>query len=114
MHVNVTLLLLLLLFFFFFSIYGCANPLSRIFFFFSRQDACATAIAALRETNRFLQEEEPWHKKGDEHTPFRLEVVRVCLEAVYGVAHFLVPFLPTACTRIFEKLGRSEVAARDD
>ncbi|CAM9302739.1 unnamed protein product [Sphacelaria rigidula] len=69
------------------------------------QDACATAIAALRETNRFLQESEPWHKKGDEHAPFRLEVVRVCLDAVYSVAHFLVPFIPTACTRIFEKIG---------
>lgn len=69
------------------------------------QDACAVAMEALRETNKFLQEEEPWMRKTDEDKPRRLESVRVCLEAVYGVAHFLVAFLPTSCTRVFEKLG---------
>lgn len=69
------------------------------------QDACAVAMEALRETNKFLQEEEPWMRKAEEEKPRRLEAVRVCLEAVYGVAHFLVAFLPTACTRLFEKLG---------
>ncbi len=69
------------------------------------KDACAAAMEALRETNKFLQESEPWMRKADEDRPYRLEVVRVCLEAVYCVSHFLVAFLPTACTRVFEKLG---------
>lgn len=62
-------------------------------------------MEALRETNKFLQESEPWMRKGDEDRPYRLECVRVCLEAVYCVTHLLVAFLPTACTRVFEKLG---------
>lgn len=65
------------------------------------------AMEALRETNKFLQEEEPWLRKKEEDKPRRLESVRVCLEALYGVAHLLVAFLPTACTRVFEKIGQS-------
>lgn len=62
-------------------------------------------MEALRETNKFLQEEEPWLRKAEEDKPRRLESVRVCLEALYGVSHLLVAFLPTACTRVFEKIG---------
>ena len=62
-------------------------------------------MEALRETNKFLQEEEPWLRKAEEDKPRRLESVRVCLEALYGVAHLLVAFLPTACTRVFQKIG---------
>lgn len=62
-------------------------------------------MEALRETNKFLQEEEPWMRKSEEDRPRRLEAVRVCLEAIYCVSHLLVAFLPTACTRVFEKLG---------
>ncbi|CAM9485685.1 unnamed protein product, partial [Hapterophycus canaliculatus] len=76
---------------------------------YALQDACAVAMEALRETNKFLQEKEPWMRKADEDRPYRLEVVRVCLEAVFCVSHLLVAFLPTACTRVFEKLGLSPV-----
>lgn len=69
------------------------------------QDACAVAMEALRETNKFLQEEEPWMKKDEKDHPRRIECVRVCLEAVYMVSHILVAFLPTACSRVFQKLG---------
>ncbi|CAM9458655.1 unnamed protein product [Discosporangium mesarthrocarpum] len=80
---------------------------------FMLQDACAIAIAALRDTNKFLQDEEPWKLKGDEHAPRRLEVVRICLEAVYSVIHLLAAFLPTAATRVFEKLGTPPIPIRD-
>lgn len=63
------------------------------------------AMEALRDTNKFLQDEEPWMRKGDEFKTMRLECVRVCLEAVYAVAHLLTAFVPTACSRVFEKLG---------
>lgn len=69
-------------------------------------------MEALRETNKFLQEKEPWMRKADEDRPYRLECVRVCLEAVYCVSHLLVAFLPTACTRVFEKLGESRKGSR--
>lgn len=64
-------------------------------------------MEALRETNKFLQEEEPWMKKDEKDHPRRLECVRVCLEAVYMVSHILVAFLPTACSRVFQKLGET-------
>eukprot|EP00752_Nemacystus_decipiens_P011387 g10117.t1 len=72
---------------------------------YALQDACALTMEALRETNKFLQESEPWMRKADEDRPYRLECVRVCLEAVYCLTHLLVPFVPTAGTRVFEKLG---------
>lgn len=62
-------------------------------------------MEALRETNKFLQESEPWMRKTEEDRPYRLECVRVCLEAVYCLTHLLVAFIPTAGTRVFEKLG---------
>lgn len=73
------------------------------------QDACALTMEALRETNKFLQESEPWMRKTDEDRPYRLECVRVCLEVVYCLTHLLVPFIPTAGTRVFEKLGETEL-----
>lgn len=73
------------------------------------QDACAIAMEALRDTNKFLTEEEPWMHKKPEEKPRNLETVRVCLEAVYGVAHFLVAFIPTSCSRVFEKMGKPVV-----
>lgn len=80
---------------------GCSFLLTR----WCLQDACALTMEALRETNKFLQESEPWMRKAEEDRPYRLECVRVCLEAVYCLTHLLVPFIPIAGTRVFEKLG---------
>lgn len=63
------------------------------------------AMGGVRDTNKFLTEAEPWKLKGEEQAPARQEVVRLTLEAVYVLAHFLAPVMPYAATAIFQKLG---------
>ena len=63
------------------------------------------AIQACRDVNGYLTEEEPWKKKGDEFALQRQIVVRATLEAVYAVAHLLLPFIPTGASEIFKKMN---------
>ncbi|KAG6965731.1 hypothetical protein JG688_00007061 [Phytophthora aleatoria] len=69
---------------------------------FSLQNACIMIINALKDTNKYLTEKEPWHMKENEP---RLVVVRTCLEAIYVLAHYLSPIIPKTTQVIFEKLG---------
>ncbi|KAH7464882.1 hypothetical protein KRP22_012701 [Phytophthora ramorum] len=73
---------------------------------FSLQNACLTIVNALKETNKYLTEKEPWHMKED--AP-RQVVVRTCLEAIYVLAHYLSPITPKTADTIFEKLGTAPV-----
>lgn len=63
------------------------------------------AVQAYRDVNGYLTEKAPWHMKGDEMAMERQVVVRATLEAVYALAHFLVPFIPNGCRAIFEKIN---------
>ncbi|POM79729.1 Methionine-tRNA ligase, partial [Phytophthora palmivora] len=69
---------------------------------FSLQNACIAIVNALKDTNKYLTEKEPWHMKENEP---RLVVVRTCLEAIYVLAHYLSPILPKTSETIFQKLG---------
>lgn len=69
---------------------------------FALQNACIAIVNALKDTNKYLTEKEPWHMKENEP---RLVVVRTCLEAIYVLAHYLSPILPKTTETIFEKLG---------
>lgn len=68
---------------------------------FSLQNACVAIVNALKDTNKYLTEKEPWHMKENEP---RLVVVRTCLEAIYVLAHYLSPIMPQIAEIIFEKL----------
>mmetsp|Transcript_44291 Transcript_44291/g.94279 ORF Transcript_44291/g.94279 Transcript_44291/m.94279 type:complete len:804 (-) Transcript_44291:58-2469(-) len=63
------------------------------------------AIQACRDVNGYLTKEEPWKLKGDEFAEKRREVVRATLEAVYAVAHLLLPFIPKGASEIFKKMN---------
>ncbi|CAH0484565.1 unnamed protein product [Peronospora farinosa] len=69
---------------------------------FSLQNACIAIVNALKDTNKYLTEKEPWHMKEIEP---RLVVVRTCLEAIYVLAHYLMPIIPKTTEAIFQKLG---------
>ncbi len=71
------------------------------------------AIQGFRDVNRYLQEEAPWLKKGDEHTEFRQVVVRASLEAIYALSHLILPYLPVGGAKVFEKLGKEPLALKD-
>ena len=63
------------------------------------------AIKGFRDVNGYLTELAPWHMKGDERADDRKTVVRATLEAVYALAHLLIPFIPKGASKIFEKLN---------
>jgi methionyl-tRNA synthetase len=80
---------------------------------FDLQGGAYAAIQGFRDVNRYLQDEAPWLKKGDEHAEFRQVVVRASLEAIYALTHLLLPFLPVGCKSIYEKLGKEPVSLKD-
>jgi methionyl-tRNA synthetase len=61
-------------------------------------------MEAVRATNRFLTEAEPWKLKGADEAR-RIQIVRTTLEAIYAFTHFLAPVIPYAAQSIFEKLN---------
>ena len=66
------------------------------------------AMEAVRNTNKFLTEAEPWKMKGANEAR-RVAVVRTTLEAIYVCAHFLGPIIPMAAQKIFNKLGTKPI-----
>jgi methionyl-tRNA synthetase len=71
------------------------------------------AIQACRDVNGYLTKEEPWKLKGDEHTEKRQVVVRATLEAVYAVAHLLLPFIPKGASEIMKKMNTEPKSLAD-
>jgi methionyl-tRNA synthetase len=63
------------------------------------------AIQACRDVNGYLTREEPWKLVGDEYAERRRSIVRATLEAVYAVAHLLLPFIPRGASEIFRKMN---------
>ena len=80
---------------------------------FELQGGANVAIQGFRDVNKYLQDEAPWLKKGDEHAEFRQMVVRATLEAIYALSHLLLPFLPVGANKIFQKLGKAPVSLKE-
>ena len=56
------------------------------------------------DTNKWLADSAPWSVKDDAEK--KATLIRIALEAVYVLAHFWAPFVPTAASVIFEKVGQ--------
>ena len=63
------------------------------------------AMQAVRDTNKFLTETEPWKMKGENAEERRKSIVRTTMEAIYAFSHFLAPVMPFVAEKVFEKLG---------
>ena len=72
---------------------------------FELEGGASIAIHGFRDINRYLTEEAPWLKKGQEFDEFRRCVVRTTLEAIYILTHLLAPFIPLGSASIFRKLN---------
>lgn len=72
---------------------------------FELEGGASIAIHGFRDINRYLTEEAPWLKKGEEFDEFRRIVVRTTLEAIYVLTHLLAPFIPVGSASIFCKLN---------
>ena len=76
------------------------------------QEAVMLVLTAVKDTNKYLTELAPWHIKAkegvmteDEAQVKRQVVCRSVLEAMYIVAHFLVPIVPEGGKVIADRLG---------
>uniref|UniRef100_A0A7S3PW86 methionine--tRNA ligase n=1 Tax=Chaetoceros debilis TaxID=122233 RepID=A0A7S3PW86_9STRA len=76
---------------------------------FELDNGAAKAMEGFRDINGFLTEQAPWHMKGDERAEERQIVVRATLEAVYAMAHLLIPFIPIGAKQIFQKLNTAPI-----
>jgi methionyl-tRNA synthetase len=72
---------------------------------FELQGGAYVAIRGFHDVNGYLTKEAPWLKKGDEYAEFRQITVRATLEAIYALAHLLLPFVPVGASSIFRKLN---------
>jgi len=70
---------------------------------FRLQDASEVILDAIRTTNKYITDKEPWKMKED--PAGRTKVVKSVLEAVYILAHFMCPFIPLSAQTIFERLN---------
>lgn len=75
---------------------------------FDLQGGANVAIQGFRDINGYLQDQAPWHIRDD--LLAQQVIVRATLEAVYALAHLLLPFLPEGGAKIFCKLGTDPVS----
>ncbi|CAK0847013.1 unnamed protein product [Prorocentrum cordatum] len=68
-------------------------------------EAATLVASACGATNKWIADLEPWKMKADSQQALRAICLRLLLEAVYVLAHFFTPFIPTAGDAIFKKLG---------
>ena len=71
------------------------------------EGGASIVMQGFREVNRFLTEDAPWLPDKTEHD--RQVTVRAVLEAIYGLSHLLLPFLPVGGASIFKKLNTEPV-----
>ena len=76
---------------------------------FEIDNGAAIAMKGFRDVNGYITSEAPWLMKGDERAEERQIVVRATLEAVYALAHLLVPFIPEGSKKIFDKLNTAPI-----
>jgi methionyl-tRNA synthetase len=102
-----------------FDLVATVAQTEKCFVEYRLQDAADIALDCTRRLNEYITEKEPWklHKQLDmavpENVRHRDAIVRTLAEALYVVAHFLEPFMPTTAAKIFEKLGTPPRYIRD-
>ncbi|XP_053992666.1 methionine--tRNA ligase-like isoform X2 [Hylaeus volcanicus] len=77
---------------------------------FMLHEALTLTLQLCRTVNKYLTEKAPWTLKDDME---KRRICRVLLESVYYLAHFLSPFLPCTCDKIFQRLGTCQRKLRD-
>jgi methionine--tRNA ligase beta chain len=80
---------------------------------FRLSEAADLAVNAAKATNKWIADLEPWKMKDESKQVLKASTLRVLVEAVYVLAHFFAPFLPTAAEAIFKKLNVAPTAIPD-
>ena len=90
--------------------FDLSETLTQLNQFFSLQqigEAAQLIRQRTSDTNKWLADAAPWTVKDDPSK--RATLIRIALEAVYVLAHFWMPFIPTAAGVIFTKVGQEPV-----
>jgi len=72
---------------------------------FSVQSAILVALDRVKLVNKWLAEKAPWKLPKDTPNNIKLAVLRTCLEAIYIIGHFFVPFIPDGITKLYQHLN---------
>jgi len=67
-------------------------------------EAADLVVKACSATNKWIADLEPWKMK-DDKKDLRNACCRLLVEAVYVLAHFFAPFIPTAGEAVFNKIA---------
>lgn len=71
---------------------------------FQFQKCCEKTMDVCKELNRYLTDLEPWKLKENEKDK-KLHIIRIMLESIYFLAHYLDMFIPTIASAIFKRLN---------
>ena len=78
---------------------------------FDLQGGANLVLSGFRGIDGFLDDQAPWHIKDDPVA--RQVIVRAALEALYVLAHLLLPFVPEGGAKIFGKLNTEPVSLEE-
>ena len=70
------------------------------------QDGCMAAMEAVRATNKYITDTEPYKMKSNPVEQHK--ILRSVLEAVFILAHVLHPFIPDSMDMVFKRLGHPQ------
>eukprot|EP00928_Gymnodinium_smaydae_P047058 TRINITY_DN31397_c0_g1_i1.p1 TRINITY_DN31397_c0_g1~~TRINITY_DN31397_c0_g1_i1.p1 ORF type:complete len:903 (+),score=195.37 TRINITY_DN31397_c0_g1_i1:63-2711(+) len=70
-------------------------------------EAADLAVRACGATNKWIADLEPWKMKAEDQQDTKAAACRMLVEAVYVLAHFFAPFVPTAGEAIMKKCGKA-------
>lgn len=69
----------------------------------SIQRSCEETINICKDLNKYLTDMAPWKYKEEDKIK-KLHIIRIMLESIYFIAHYLDMFIPSIASEIFRKL----------
>ncbi|KAI4837989.1 methionine--tRNA ligase [Plasmodium brasilianum] len=96
-----------------FKEYNIDLPFSLLYFInrveyymksFCVQKCCEKTVNVCKDLNKYLTDLAPWKYK-DEDKNKKLHIIRIMLESIYFIAHYLDIIVPSISSQIFKKLN---------
>ncbi|CRG97365.1 methionine--tRNA ligase, putative [Plasmodium gallinaceum] len=97
----------------FFPEYNIDLPFNLLYFInrveyhmknFCVQKCCEKTVNVCKDLNKYLTDLAPWKYKQEENNK-KLHIIRIMLESIYFIAHYLDIFVPSIASQIFKKLN---------
>lgn len=85
-----------------FNLQVLSDNLEKHFSKLALTSALAEVHSACKDVTRYVSEKEPWKMEDADE---RLRIIKSAAEALVILAHFYMPFIPVAASKILERLG---------